>query len=294
MTPIVRWAGGKRWLAPLITQYYREYAAQLRDANPGLSEAWTPAFVEPFAGGMAAALAAQPRYAVINDANPDLINLYWRIQLGDLRRSPVWTKSPEAYDRVRARFNALRARDEGWSVEAAACFYVLNKAGYNGLYRVNRRGQFNVPLGRYAWTALPAVDFTPYHALFQDWLFTAGDFAETRAPAAALVYVDPPYAGTYDRYTDGGFSWADQERLAAWCAERPGPVLLSNADTPAVRALYARHGFEVSAVQGPRRISRNPAGRVPAPELLAFKPARTLYLPSVDANDYGASDAAGA
>jgi DNA adenine methylase len=182
------------------------------------------------------------------------------------RRSRCVTKSGST--RYRHRFNRLIAAGEAASDEAAALFYFLNRTGYNGLCRFNRRGEFNVPFGRY--TNINYLrDFTGYRATFARWTFANTDFARLPLDVSDFVYADPPYDVVFTRYAKEDFGWADQVRLAEFLACHRGPVVLSNQATERIVELYNRLGFALSFLQGPRRISCKK--RKPALEVLATR-----------------------
>jgi DNA adenine methylase len=261
--PIIKWAGGKRnlrgQLLPLVP--------------PGFNT-----FYEPFIGGGAFFLALAPRAAVLGDANGELIQLYTAVRdEPDAVMAALDAMQPYALDE--AWFYAMRARlPETLSpVERAARFIYLNKTCYNGLYRVNRRGEFNVPFGRYA--TAPALynrdNLRRVACLLHGAELRHGDFADVLADAGAgdFVYLDPPYVpltptASFTRYTRGAFGLADQERLARTVRDldaRGCRVLLSNSDTPLVRELYA--GFHIDEVYAPRNINSDPRARQKIREL---------------------------
>jgi DNA adenine methylase len=171
--------------------------------------------------------------------------------------------------RRRERFNDLVTRGECESAEAAAMFYYLNRTGFNGLCRFNRRGEFNVPFGRYAKINY-VRDFTPYSRLFRKWTFRCGDFAAMKLRSDDFLYVDPPYDVEFTTYSSGGFSWEDQERLVEWLARFEGPTVVSNQATPRILKLYRRSGFEITRVAAPRMISCT-GDRSPAWEMIATR-----------------------
>jgi DNA adenine methylase len=239
---------------------------------PRLRELWEPLrdrrLVEPFAGGLAVALGLQPARALLNDINPHTIHFYWWLQRG-LTIDWEMENDASAYYAARERFNALIVAGEAGGGEAAGCFYYLNRTGYNGLCRFNRRGQFNVPFGRYA-NINYTRDFSPYRDAFADWDFTHGDFAAVSLAPDDAVYADPPYDVEFTQYSAGGFGWPEQERLAEWLAEHPGPVILSNQATDRIVALYERLGFILEYHDAPRMISCN-GDRTRAREVLAMR-----------------------
>ena len=127
----------------------------------------------------------------------------------------------------RERFNRLVAYGHIDSQEAAELFYCLNRTGYNGLCRFNRKGLFNTPYGRHP-TIHYTTDFSAYRTVLAYWTLRSGDFAELSLQPDDFVYADPPYDVAFTQYSQDGFTWADQERLAVWLTRHPGPVAASN------------------------------------------------------------------
>lgn len=253
--PLLKWAGGKRWLVPHLRPLYERHRGRR--------------LVEPFCGGLAAALGLMPHRALLNDINPHLINFYRWVQRGleitlDLRNEHDY------YYEARERFNQLIHSDQGESQEAAELFYYLNRTGYNGLCRFSRKGNFNVPFGRYK-NLVYATDFHAYRELFASWELSCRSFEQVELQPDDFVYVDPPYDVDFRNYSKGGFPWEDQERLVEWLANHPGPVVLSNQSTPRIRKLYLDAGYKIRVLMdAPRRISCN-GDRSPAVEVLATR-----------------------
>lgn len=213
-------------------------------------------------------MAVMPRRALLNDINPHLINFYQWLKRGLVIALPM-TKSEMRYYDYRERFNALLARGQGASAEAAALFYYLNRTGYNGLCRFNRNGEFNVPFGQYRkinyWR-----DFSDYCQVFANWELSTLDFENVLLQPDDFVYADPPYDVPFTQYAKEGFGWNDQVRTAEWLAAHPGPVVLANQATPRVMDLYHDLGYHLRLLDGPRRISCT-GDRGPATEVLALK-----------------------
>src|SRR6266849_1567032 len=155
------------------------------------------------------------------------------------------------------------------SEEAAALFYYLNRTGYNGLCRFNRKGEFNVPFGRYQRISY-TTDFSAYRGVFADWELSTGDFESLVISEGDFIYADPPYDVEFTQYSKEQFGWAQQVRLAEWLAAHRGPVAVSNQATERIVRLYEGLGFEVERVSAPRRISCT-GDRTPAVEILALK-----------------------
>lgn len=260
MTPVIKWCGGKTRLLP-----------ELRKRMP---TTWNR-YYEPFAGGAALFFDTVPGDAVLSDTNENLIGLY-----RELARDPTplirhlakhrREHGKRHYYGVRDRYNDKSAR---WSPSSrAAAFLYLNKTGFNGLHRVNRRGEFNVPMGKYknpqiydatllrrAGVLLQGADIrcVPYQSAIAG--ATAGD----------LVFFDPPYdpistTANFTAYGADGFSRDDQRELAETAVElvnRGAYVMLSNSDTPFIRKLYKDRGFKIERVMCPRSINSDSSAR---------------------------------
>ncbi len=262
-SPIVKWVGGKGKLL-----------VELEARAPGSYNR----YFEPFFGGGALFFRLAPAAAVIADSNAELINLYESVRsdVEGVIRALDEHRSHHCesyYYGVREGWN----RGGGGSAERAATFMYLNKTCYNGLWRVNSRGAFNVPAGRYEnptifdpdalrAAARALAGTTIQCAAFEDSLAEArsGDF----------VYMDPPYhpvssTANFTSYTADRFSSEDQERLAATFRdldERGCAVMLSNSDTPFIRRLYA--GFDIDRVMCARAINSKGGSRGAVAEVI--------------------------
>lgn len=254
LPPPLKWAGGKRWQVPHLRALWEPHAHRR--------------LVEPFCGGLAVALGLQPERAVLNDANPHLVNFYRWLKKG-LRISIHVENNEALFYQHRERFNALMHAGKSDSQESAALFYFLNRTGYNGLCRFNSKGEFNVPFGRYKAITY-AKSFPAFREAFADWDFTVGDFAAIPLRRDDFVYADPPYDVEFTAYSQGGFSWDDQVRTAKVLATHRGPVVLVNQSTSRIDALYRELGYDLRYLDAPRRISCN-GDRTPAKEILAAR-----------------------
>ena len=252
--PPLKWAGGKRWQLPHLQEYWE------REKHRRL--------VEPFCGGLAVALGLRPQQALLNDANPNLINFYSWLKRG-LKISIEMANDPALFYRHRDRFNQLLTSGKGETREAASLFYYLNRTGYNGLCRFNRQGGFNVPFGRYA-TINYRRAFPEHRALLSMWEFSNVTFDQVELEPHDFVYADPPYDVEFTQYSQGGFGWEEQVRTAEWLAKHPGPVILSNQATPRIIRLYKKLGYKLSKLNAPRRISCT-GDRRKAKEVLALR-----------------------
>ena len=235
----MKWAGGKRWLVPHLRPLWKKHQKRR--------------LIEPFCGGLAVALGLLPQEALLNDINDHAVNFYRQLKKG-MKVSWSMSNDEESYYQCREKFNELIEGEKGNTKEAAELFYYLNRTGYNGLCRFNRKGEFNVPFGRY--TNLNYTrDFGPYKEVFSKWTFKCGDFEKISLQKDDLIYADPPYDVDFTQYSKEGFNWDDQVRLAQWLSCHKGPVVLSNQATERVLKLYKKLGFELQLLDAPRMIS---------------------------------------
>ncbi len=272
MKPILKWAGGKARLAPQIAE---AFGAPCEGT-----------YVEPFVGSAAVYLhlkaAGRVGRAVLSDANDKLVAVHRAVRddveglLDALARMPTEDWRERYYD-VREDYN--RGPFEG--ALHAARFVWLNRAGYNGLYRENRRGEFNVPCGKYAALRMPAPDhFRAVSALLRDAELRTATFEEVIAGAdeGDHVYCDPPYVpltetACFTGYCSLPFGIPEQKSLALSArkaAMKGATVVLSNHDLPVVRnELYPPDGGfrHVARPRVARAISRGARGS--APEIVA-------------------------
>jgi DNA adenine methylase len=252
--PPLKWAGGKRWLVPHVALLWQRFRERR--------------LVEPFCGGMAVALGLMPARASLSDINPHVVNFYRWLKRG-LRVEISMRNDQALFYQHRVRFNRLVASGDGDSAEAAALFYYLNRTGYNGLCRFNRKGEFNVPFGRYRHINY-TTDFSAYQAAFKRWVFSTGDFEALELEPRDFVYADPPYDVAFTQYSKEQFGWREQVRLAQFLARHRGPVVLSNQATKRILRLYRELGFSIQRLPAPRMISCT-GNRTPATEVLATR-----------------------
>ncbi len=252
--PPLKWAGGKRWLVPHLKPLWEPYSS-LR-------------LVEPLCGGLSVTLGLMPKRALLNDINIHVINFFRWVQRGLYITIPM-ENDKTLYYAHRERFNRLVKEGKEKTKESAELFYYLNRTGYNGLCRFNKKGEFNVPFGRYR--AINYVrDHQPYRQVLSQWEFSCSDFESLVLNENDFVYADPPYDVEFTQYSKDGFGWEDQTRLAAWLARHSGPVVLSNQATDRIIQLYQSHGFKIVFLDAPRMISCK-GDRTPAKEVLALK-----------------------
>ena len=254
LKPPLKWAGGKRWLMPYLLPLW-EKQSSLR-------------LVEPFCGGLAVSLGLMPDNALLNDYNKHLINFFNQVKQGLVVNMPM-VNEEEFYYKYRNLFNGLLKDGKALTTEAAQLFYYLNRTGYNGLCRFNKKGYFNVPFGRYKKINYIS-DFRIYMEVFKNWSFMSFDFEELALNENDFIYADPPYDVQFTAYADRDFTWNDQVRLAKWLAAHGGPVILSNQATDRIVDLYSSLGYHLTYLDAPRRISCT-GDRTPAKEVLAIR-----------------------
>lgn len=269
--PFIKWVGGKRQL--------------LRDIIPLIPEDYAR-YIEPFAGGGAVFfnLSEQIQQAGIpawlNDINPELVNAYLMVRdqpdalLADLRT--------HIYDKdYFLRLRSLDRTEQGLAalstIERASRFIYLNRTAFNGLYRVNAKGQFNVPFGRYT-NPLIADAETIYacSAALQNIQITCASFDNllVQAGEGDFIYLDPPYiplsqTAYFTSYSHDGFGPDDQAKLASLLGnldKRGGRFIASNAFVPELTELYA--GFTIMEVKATRAINADKKGRNAVSEAL--------------------------
>jgi DNA adenine methylase len=263
-TPFLKWVGGKRQLLPEIRKHVPEKFGR---------------YVEPFLGGGAVFFDLSPVGGTrLGDANGELVGTYRAVR-DDVEEV---IKTLHAHARLHSAKHYYHVRGLGSDLTGpalAARMIYLNKTGFNGLYRVNRSGGFNVPIGSYKNpTVCDEANLRACARALQGVDLVQADFTLVAEPARSgdFVYFDPPYVpvgGTSDftSFTAAGFGIADQERLVDFAGRLKASgvhVLLSNADLPAVRELY--RGFEMRAVQARRNINSNGGKRGAVGELLIW------------------------
>lgn len=265
--PVIKWVGGKRQIIKQIAPYI----------PPTFST-----YYEPFLGGGAVLLALQPKKAVVNDINSELMNLYVVIKdnVEDLITDLKKHKNEADYfyqirelDRQKDKYQNLTP------IQRASRIIYLNKTCYNGLFRVNKTGEFNTPFGHYKNPNI--VNGATLRAV-SDYFNTAeidffcGDFAESlqKVKKDDFVYLDPPYdplsdTANFTGYSRGGFGQIEQIRLKELCDrlnEKKVKFLLSNSATDFIKELYQEYRIEV--VQASRLINSKADKRGEINELL--------------------------
>jgi DNA adenine methylase len=272
--PFVKWAGGK-------STVIAEIARRLPPAES------LERYIEPFVGGGAMFFWIReifPRLRCrIADRNHVLVSTYLAIRDGVDEVIEELRRHADAHSEE--HFYAVRRLQPSRPAEQAALFIYLNRTCYNGLWRVNRRGEFNVPLGRYANPRiLDEQNLRRVSQILRGAEILCADFEEAVADCRPgdLVYFDPPYhplsaTSRFTTYTAHGFDEEEQERLARvfWTSRNKGAaVLLSNSDTEWVRGLYEKMDPppRIDRVRVPRSINSKGIGRGAIDELLLWTP----------------------
>lgn len=269
VSPVLKWVGGKRQLLdvilPLIPEEYSTY-------------------YEPFLGGGAVLFELQPKKAVINDLNKELVNVYQVIQtnpgelLEQLKRHQQ-NSCQEYYYKVRELDRSQECYGGLRPEERAARIIYLNKTCFNGLFRVNKMGQFNVPWGRYENPNIvneDAVWAIHKYLKRKTVRICCGDYRDAlkNIRKGSFVYFDPPYvpisqSSSFTRYTAGGFGEEEQMELKRQCdklSSRGVKFLLSNSASPFIEELY--RDYIIERVPAKRVINVDPTKRGSVDEIL--------------------------
>lgn len=265
----LKWAGGKYGLVEDIQRHLPEGRK----------------LVEPFVGAGSVFLNTDYDQYLLADINPDLINLYNLLKqqpdlfIQEAQRffTPEYNRK-EVYLGVRADFN--QSQDVFFR---SLAFLYMNRFGFNGLCRYNKKGGFNVPFGSYKKPYFPENEMLNFADKAKKATFVCEGYPQTfaRTRKGCVVYCDPPYAplaqaSNFTSYAGNGFSLDDQAELASIAEhaamQRDIPVLISNHDTALTRRLYK--GAQLNVVKVKRTISRNGAGRNKVDELLALFEAK--------------------
>lgn len=247
LKPFLKWAGGKRWFT---------------SNHDGLIPKSFNRYIEPFLGSGAIFFHLQPKVSILGDLNHELIETYkaikdeWKKVVRHLVKHQE-RHCPTYYYQQRANRPKTRA-------QRAARFIYLNRTGWNGLYRVNRKGEYNVPIGNRSTVILEDDDFESVAQALKNARLYSGDFEKliNQAKKEDLLFVDPPYTVSHNnngfiKYNEKLFSWSDQERLSralARAKDRGVKILATNAYHAPLVELY-RHDFSTITVTRPSMIA---------------------------------------
>lgn len=236
LKPFLKWAGGKRWL--LESGQFRLPEVKAR-------------YIEPFLGGGAVFFSALPKAAILSDANEKLIELYVAIR-DEVEEFESLLKY-HAKRHSRDYYYETRSRKFSTPVARAAQFLYLNRTCYNGLYRENLKGQFNVPIGTKDTVLFDTDDFHGWSLALSKCCIECRDFEEAidEAESGDFIFVDPPYTVRHNmngfvKYNQNIFAWEDQVRLKdalVRAVNRGASFAMTNADHESIRELYSDLGM---------------------------------------------------
>lgn len=263
IAPFVKWAGGKRQLLPQIKERMPEKYNN---------------YYEPFVGGGAVMFELLPAKALINDINKALINTYKQIcDMPDVFLKTVnkidcemWEDGKKYYYSLRERYNDKLMKRE-YDVELAALFVFINKHCFNGLYRVNGKGLFNVPYNNSRRASVNENVIMEISEYLRGVTIIAGDFepACKNAQKGDFVFLDSPYAPlkptSFESYTKEGFDIESHKRLAKLFDEltaRGCYCMLTNHNTDLIKELYSNKGYKIDVVSAKRMINSDASNRV--------------------------------
>ena len=268
VVPLLKWAGGKRQLLPQMREFFPQRFTT---------------YVDPFIGGGAVLFDIDPNNAIINDSNPELINLYTVVKNNP--DSLISALTRHAQNHSKEYFYRIRALDKEPNfqqyseIEKAARTIYLNKTCFNGLYRLNRSGQFNVSFGKYDNPKIVNKDEIFAMSEFfnnRNIDMRCGDFSKAlySLPKDSFVYFDPPYfprskTSSFTGYTKEGFTTEDQIRLSEECNKLNSEgikFMLSNNDVPEMHELYKE--YNIRTVKANRGINSDKGKRGKIQELL--------------------------
>ncbi|MGI5946428.1 MAG: DNA adenine methylase [Lachnospiraceae bacterium] len=261
--PFVKWAGGKRQLLPQIKERMPEHYKR---------------YYEPFVGGGAVVLELLPKDALINDINRELIHTYRQIQtdpegfLASIERldEAMWEDGKAYYYAMRETYNRKLTEGE-LDEELAALFVFLNKHCFNGLYRVNAKGLFNVPYNNSRQKSCSRENILAVSEYLKTIELLNGDFEDAcqTAEDGDFVFIDSPYAPlnpvSFESYTKEGFDIESHKRLARLfddLTSRGCYCMLTNHNTDLIHELYDGKGYRIDAVSVKRMINSDAANRV--------------------------------
>lgn len=261
LTPFLKWPGGKRWL---ISKYTHCFPKQYNR------------YFEPFLGGGAVFFFLHPSETTLSDINQDLITLYQVMRDDYLELAQSMRKHQELH--CKEYYYQIRGSCLTDSVQAASRLLYLNRMCFNGMYRVNKAGQFNVPIGTKQNCIYDIDDFPAYSARLKNVELNSSDFAKVidSAQRRDFIFVDPPYTIAHNqncfiKYNEQLFTWDDQERLLkVLCSarDRGAHVMVTNANYDALREMYFENGFYTNVVKRYSTISSKVDKRKEQEELL--------------------------
>ncbi|WP_238090489.1 DNA adenine methylase [Photobacterium leiognathi] len=258
MEPLLKWPGGKRWIAEELGLLYK------RLQNKGVN-----GITEPFAGGASISFVVEPENVQLNDIISPLTDLYSEIKAND-------SFSLSGINILNTEDNYLKNREifnqnikSGTTEKNPALFYYMNRTGYRGMVRFNKLGEFNISFGNYAKPIL-LDDFSAYHQFLKRAEITNGCFQELKVKQSHMIFSDPPYDDGWVGYSENGFDMNKQTQHAHWLASHKNPIVTTNKATPRIVSLYKSLGFTVKTYSARRSISAKKNSGEKVKEMIAF------------------------
>ena len=258
--PFLKWPGGKRWIAKKYKEYFpKEYNM----------------YIEPFLGSGAVFFSLQPKEAILSDINKELINLYVI-----MRDNPKELKGQLVYHQeshTKEHYYKIRDVILTDNLKCAGRLLYLNRACYNGMYRVNKQGKFNVPIGTKNNFTYDIDQFDQYANCLKHATLICGDFYEiiNKAKKNDFIFADPPYAtsgkANFTKYNDELFVWQDQLRLHEALVNakaRGAKIVLTNVYCKEIIEMYKNDGFYVHILQRSSNIAGQADKRGKVKELM--------------------------
>lgn len=242
LPPFLKWPGGKRWL---MSKYNHFFPRNFQH------------YYEPFLGGGSAFFSLCPANATLSDLNKELVNLY------QVMRDNYYELAHSMLDHQKSHckeyYYTIRSAYYDDSLLSASRFLYLNRMCYNGMYRVNKAGRFNVPLGTKQNCIYDIDKFPFYSDLLKNTEIIASDFADIIKQASEddFIFADPPYTishnqNSFIKYNEQLFTWEDQQRLLTSLCEardRGVNIIATNANFSALKDMYINKGFFVKVLE---------------------------------------------
>lgn len=261
LQPFLKWPGGKRWLVDKVVS--------------NISLAPENKYIEPFLGSGAVFFALQPKQALLSDINSELIELFlvMRDKPFELQEKMIWHQKHHSND----YYYSTRAKQPRTDVNRAARMLYLNRTCFNGMYRVNKFGKFNVPIGSKGNCIYDIDSFSDYAELLKTAEICNKDFEEiiNMAQPGDYIFADPPYAVgeriIFTKYNDKLFTWNDQIRLFSalnLAKEKNVHIISTNVYCKELFEMYSKAGFNVISINRPCMIAGNPEKRRSVQELI--------------------------
>jgi DNA adenine methylase len=243
MEPMYKWVGGK--------------AKEIKDFGSYIPN--FKRYVEPFFGGGSLYFHLKPEQAILNDLNKEIVNFYDLIKAG--QGSAIKAHIETNYANTEQDYYRVRSLVTTTPLESAARFFYLRKTSFRGIYRENKKGQFNVPYGNYKKMDLSCLTDEKYKDLLSNTVFLNGDFSLVfnNLNADDFVFLDPPYDETFSDYHSSGFGSTEHKKLADLFKQTPAKCMLIIKETEFINELYdgyikASYGKKYSVTTGHKTI----------------------------------------